>query len=666
VTRSHDAPTAASSPSLGRGQGEGQGIPHNGTQFAIVEDVRPCVDAGRFPAKRVVGESVEVRAACFAHGHELAACAVRYRGPEGPWQEVAMEHLGNDEWRAAFTVDRVGRWEYQVLAWIDHLTHWRDEFVRRVEPDDVRLAARMGAELIARCELPEEECRDLAALVTILRTEADVDRLRAAAGDDALFRLARAHEPRDGIAKSAVYAVQVDRVRARFSTWYEIFPRSSSSEPGRHGTFADLDERLDEIAAMGFDVLYLPPIHPIGREKRKGKNNAVTASEGDVGSPWAIGSKEGGHTAILPELGTPADFRHLIMATRARGMEIAMDIAFQCAPDHPWVAEHPEWFAKRPDGSIQYAENPPKKYQDIYPLDFGTPAWKSLWEALRDVFLFWAKEGIGAFRVDNPHTKPFAFWEWAIAEVKRAHPDTIFLSEAFTRPRVMHRLSKLGFTQSYTYFTWRTTKAELVEYFTELSSADSREYFRPNCWPNTPDILPYHLQNAPLEAFRIRLVLAATLAASYGIYGPAFELGENRPREPHSEEYLHSEKYQLRHWEARRGGLTPLVTTLNHLRREQPALQSDWSLAFHDTDNDHLLAYSKREGGNRVLVVVNLDPRNPQSGWVTVDASRLGLEAGAQLRLRDQLGGESYTWRPGRNFVILDPARAPAHVFTIG
>ena len=631
--------------------------------FAVVEDVRPCVDGGRFPVKRVVGESVEVTAACFAHGHELVACVVRYRGPGGPWTELAMESLGNDLWRATFEVDRVGRWEYEVIAWVDHLTHWREEFVRRVEPDDIRLAARMGAELVSHSR---EGGSPSSTLEETLRNEDDPERLRTAVADDESFRLALANQPRDGLARSATYAVQVDRERARFSTWYEIFPRSCSSVPGKHGTFADLDERLDEIAAMGFDVLYLPPIHPIGREKRKGKNNAVVAAEGDVGSPWAIGSKEGGHTAILPELGTAADLRHLIMAARARGMELALDIAFQAAPDHPWVTEHPEWFAKRPDGSIQYAENPPKKYQDIYPLNFDTPAWKPLWEALRDVFLHWANEGVLVFRVDNPHTKPYAFWEWVIAEVKAQHPDALFLSEAFTRPHVMHRLSKLGFTQSYTYFTWRVTKAELTEYFTELSQAESREYFRPNCWPNTPDILPYHLQNAPLEAFRIRLVLAATMAASYGMYGPAFELGENTPREPHSEEYLNSEKYQLRQWEGRRGGLTPLITTLNALRREHPALQSDWSLAFHAVDNDQLMAYSKRFGEDRVLVVVNLDPRNPQSGWVDVDTDTLGLDDFAPFTVRDALTGESYTWRPGRNFVMLDPARAPAHVFTLG
>jgi starch synthase (maltosyl-transferring) len=551
---------------------------------------------------------------------------------------------------------------------VDHLAMWRDGFARRVEPDDIRLAARMGAELVShsveRCTA--EECERLEPWARILREEHELERLRATALDENLYRLARENAPREGYAESAAFPVTVDRLRARYSTWYELFPRSCSPQPGVHGTFEDVDERLDAIAAMGFDVLYLPPIHPIGREKRKGRNNATVAQPGDLGSPWAIGSAEGGHTAIHPALGTHADFRHLVMATRARGMEIALDIAFQCAPDHPWVREHPQWFRKRPDGSIQYAENPPKKYQDIYPLDFESSDWQSLWRALRDVFLFWIREGVHVFRVDNPHTKPFAFWEWLIAEVKRDHPEVLFLSEAFTRPHVMHRLAKLGFTQSYTYFTWRISKPELTDYFTELSSHASREYFRPNCWPNTPDILPYHLQNAPLPAFRLRLVLAATLAASYGIYGPAYELGENRPREPGSEEYLDSEKYQLRHWDTTRSdSLAPLITRLNALRRAHPALQGDWSLAFHAADNPYLLAYSKAEGDDRVLVVVNLDPHNVQSGWVDVGTEALGLEPGISFRVRDELTGEAYGWHAGRNFVMLDPQRGPAHVFSL-
>jgi starch synthase (maltosyl-transferring) len=637
--------------------------------MAVVEDVTPCVDGGRFPIKRVVGEEVEVTAACFAHGHELVACAVRYRGPgETAWREAPMEPLGNDLWRAAFTVDRLGTWDYAVGVWVDHLTAWRDGFARRVDPDDIRLAARIGAELVARssAQCSADDCRKLEPWTRILREEEDLERLRAAALDESLFELAKANEPRDGLAQSPTMRVSVDRERARFSTWYELFPRSCSPEAGRHGTFEDVDERLDDIARMGFDVLYLPPIHPIGREKRKGRNNATVAQPGDVGSPWAIGAKEGGHTAILPALGTHADFRHLVMAARARGMEIALDIAFQCAPDHPWVAEHPEWFRTRPDGTIQYAENPPKRYQDIYPLDFETAAWKSLWQALLEVFLFWIKEGVLVFRVDNPHTKAFSFWEWAIAEIRRDHPEVIFLAEAFTRPHVMHRLAKLGFTQSYTYFTWRTTKAELTEYFTELAASESREYFRPNCWPNTPDILPYHLQNASLAAFRMRLVLAATLAASYGVYGPAYELGENRPREANSEEYLDSEKYQLRHWDlGRPDSLAPLMATLNGLRRRHPALQSDWSLAFHPTDNDMLLCYSKVSGDDRVLVVVNLDPHWVQSGWVSLDLAGLGLDPAIAFTVKDELSGAAYTWHGPRNFVMLEPARAPAHVFSI-
>ena len=637
--------------------------------MAVVEDVRPCVDGGRFPIKRVAGEDVDVTAACFAPGHDLVACTVRYRGPgETAWREAPMEPAGNDIWQATFSPDRLGTWEYAVGAWVDHLTQWRNDFARRVDPDDIRLYARVGAELVSRssARCSADDCRKLEPWARILREEEDLERLRAAALDEALFELAKANEPRDGLAQSETFRVTVDRERARFSTWYELFPRSCAPEPGRHGTFEDVDERLDDIAAMGFDVLYLPPIHPIGREKRKGRNNAVAAEPGDVGSPWAIGAAEGGHTAIHPALGTHNDFRHLIMAARARGMEIAMDIAFQCAPDHPWVTEHPAWFRARPDGSIQYAENPPKKYQDIYPLDFETADWESLWQGLLDVFLFWIGEGVQVFRVDNPHTKAFAFWEWCIAEIRRDHPEVIFLSEAFTRPRVMHRLAKLGFTQSYTYFTWRTTKAELTQYFTELARSDAREYFRPNCWPNTPDILPYHLQNANLAAFRLRLTLAATLSASYGIYGPAYELGENRPRDPDSEEYLDSEKYQLRHWDVERSdSLAPLVTRLNQLRRRHAALQSNGSLVFHPTDNDMLLCYSKASGDDRVLVVVNLDAHHVQSGWVILDLEALGLDPWTSFTVRDELSGASYTWHGARNFVMLDPHREPAHAFTL-
>jgi starch synthase (maltosyl-transferring) len=423
--------------------------------------------------------------------------------------------------------------------------------------------------------------------------------------------------------------------------------------------------RLDYVAGLGFDVLYLPPIHPIGRDHRKGRNNALAAMPTDPGSPWAIGAREGGHRAIHPELGTLADFQRLIAAARERGMEVALDIALQCAPDHPYVKQHPDWFLRRPDGSTQYAENPPKKYEDIYPLNFDSPDRDLLWHELRGIFLHWADAGVRIFRVDNPHTKSFRFWEWTIAEVKRAHPDTLFLAEAFTRPKVMHYLAKLGFTQSYTYFTWRESSAELTDYFTELSQGAGREYFRPNCWPNTPDILPAHLQEGGLPAFRLRLVLAATLAASYGIYGPAFELGEHAPREAGSEEYLDSEKYEVRHWDLDRpDSLAPLIASVNGIRRKHPALQSDWSLRFHATDNENLLCYSKQSGTDTVLVVVNLDPRYAQSGWTDLDLAALG-RANDRFTVIDLLSNTRYAWQGQRNFIKLDPTERPAHIFTI-
>jgi starch synthase (maltosyl-transferring) len=425
---------------------------------------------------------------------------------------------------------------------------------------------------------------------------------------------------------------------------------------------------LPRLAEMGFDVLYLPPIHPIGDAFRKGKNNALVAEPADVGCPWAIGSAAGGHKAILAELGTLADFGKLVAAARDRGIDVALDIAFQCSPDHPYVREHPQWFRRRPDGTIQYAENPPKKYQDIYPFDFQTADWQALWRELTDVVLYWCAAGVRVFRVDNPHTKPFAFWEFLIGEVKARHPETIFLSEAFTRPKVMFRLAKLGFSQSYTYFTWRNTKAEFVEYFTELAQSEVRDFFRPNLWPNTPDILPEHLQVGGRGAFAARLVLAATLGANYGIYGPPFETLENRPREPHSEEYLDSEKYQLRSWNFDRpGSLGPLITKVNRARRENPALQSDAGLRFHPTDNDQLLCYSKRtaDGTNLVVMVVNLNFREPQHGHIELPLADLGIDADRSYRLEDLLVGSTFEWQGPRNFVELDPGQSPAHVFRV-
>jgi starch synthase (maltosyl-transferring) len=637
--------------------------------FAIVEGVAPQVDGGRFAIKRVAGEEIVVTADCFAHGHERVACEVRYRGPgDTSWSAVDMEALGNDRWTGRFTVDRIGMWQYAVVCWIDHLAAWREAFLRRTDPEDLRLHAQMGSDLVAASIANAQGAarEDLVHWARMLREETDPEKLHAIAMDDSRIELAQRHAPRAGAAQSASFPAWVDRERARFSSWYEAFPRSMSAQPGRHGTLADVERHLDRIRGMGFDVLYLPPIHPIGRTKRKGPNNAPVGQAGDVGSPWGIGAREGGHTAIHPELGTHEDFRRLVAAARERGMEIALDIALQVTPDHPWVTQHPDWFKRRPDGSVQFAENPPKKYEDIYPIDFDTRDWRALWQTLREVFEFWIGEGVEIFRVDNPHTKPFAFWEWLIAAIHREHPRVLFLAEAFTRPRVMHRLAKLGFTQSYTYFTWRVTKQELTEYFTELAQSPSREYFRPNCWPNTPDILPHHLRHQPIAAFAVRLALATTLAANYGIYGPAFELGENRPRDDASEEYLDSEKYEIKQWDlGRPDSLAPLVSRLNAIRHEHPALQSDWSLAFHGTDNDMLMSYSKRAGDDAILVVVNLDPHHVQSGWVDVDLGALGLADYGAWTVHDLVTGERYPWWGSRNFVMLDPQRAPAHVFSV-
>jgi starch synthase (maltosyl-transferring) len=634
----------------------------------VIENIQPAVDGGRFAIKRVLGERVEVEADCFADGHDALTVTLRYRHEgDKAWREVAMAPLGNDRWQAGFDVDREGGWRYAIEAAVDPLASWSEAFVRRADAD-LPSAALAGAQLVleaAQHATGQSRAR-LEAWADALRAPLEPAQMRDLAREPFMLALARKCWSYAEVTRSEPeLRVVVDRERARFSAWYEMFPRSAAAESGRHGSFDDVIRRLDYVAGLGFDVLYLPPIHPIGRDHRKGRNNALAAMPTDPGSPWAIGAREGGHRAIHPELGTLADFQRLIAAARERGMEVALDIALQCAPDHPYVKQHPDWFLRRPDGSTQYAENPPKKYEDIYPLNFDSPDRDLLWHELRGIFLHWADAGVRIFRVDNPHTKSFRFWEWTIAEVKRAHPDTLFLAEAFTRPKVMHYLAKLGFTQSYTYFTWRESSAELTDYFTELSQGAGREYFRPNCWPNTPDILPAHLQEGGLPAFRLRLVLAATLAASYGIYGPAFELGEHAPREAGSEEYLDSEKYEVRHWDLDRpDSLAPLIASVNGIRRKHPALQSDWSLRFHATDNENLLCYSKQSGTDTVLVVVNLDPRYAQSGWTDLDLAALG-RANDRFTVIDLLSNTRYAWQGQRNFIKLDPTERPAHIFTI-
>ena len=635
----------------------------------------PTVDCGRFSVKRVEGEPLVVVADCFTDGHDSIRVMLRWRtDDERQWHEVEMEPLGNDRWRAQFVPGAPGRYRYDVVAWVDHLATWRNEFTRREDRGDLQLAARVGAELIAQASLRADdvERRTLDEWSKALEAAAhddDIGALRALALDDTRYRLAlRFPDRRFETRWPVALPLKVDRRLAGFSSWYELFPRSTSAQPGRHGTLADCAARLEDIAALGFDVVYLPPIHPIGRDRRKGRNNALTAGPDDVGSPWAIGSSEGGHKSIHPELGNLEDFRALVAKARSLGIDIALDIAFQCAPDHPYVKAHPQWFRRRPDGTVQYAENPPKKYQDIYPFDFESDDRAALWRELKSVFDFWIAEGVRVFRVDNPHTKPFAFWEWVIGEIDREYPDVIFLAEAFTRPRPMHRLAKLGFTQSYTYFAWRNTKEELTEYFEELAHGPGREYFRPNAWPNTPDILTEVLQYGGRPTFVSRLVLAATLSANYGIYGPAYESMEHTAREPGREEYLNSEKYEIRHWDDdRRDSLRPLLALVNRIRHENPALQSNAGLSFVHVDNPALIAYAKRsaDDANIVITVVNLDPHNVQSGWVDLDLARFGIAGDDTFQVHDLLSGARYLWQGPRNFVRLDPARMPAHIFRV-
>jgi starch synthase (maltosyl-transferring) len=633
---------------------------------AVVDAVLPAVDGGRFAVKRVAGEPLEVEAHCFADGHDVLRVRLLWRAEDAKaWQEVEMRPLGNDVWRGQFAPEGIGRYRYTVAAWVDAFATWRHDFARREDPADKAVAVLSGAHLAeeAAARASGSDAKRLADWAKRLRSGID------AALDEEMAAIAARYPDRSLEARWPVeMPLTVDRERARYSTWYELFPRSAGETPGRHGTFADVEKRLAYVAELGFDVLYLPPIHPIGREKRKGRNNAVAAAPEDVGSPWAIGAKEGGHKAIHPELGMAEDFRRLVKAAARHGIEIALDIAYQCAPDHPYVAEHPAWFRKRADGSVQYAENPPKQYQDIYPFDFECADWRSLWQELKSVLEHWIGEGVKIFRVDNPHTKAFAFWEWAIGEVRRAHPDVIFLAEAFTRPKVMHRLAKLGYTQSYTYFAWRNSRQELTEYFTELAQGPGREYFRPNVWPNTPDILTEALQIGGRAAFMQRIALAATLAASYGLYGPAFELLEHKPREPGSEEYLDSEKYQLRHWDlGRADSLRGYIAALNRIRRENPALQADHSLRFFPTDNDQLLAYAKQtaDRSNQIVCVVNLNPHHTHSGWVALDLDWLGVEQDKPYQVHDLLSGARFLWTGARNYVQLDPQRSPAHVFRV-
>jgi starch synthase (maltosyl-transferring) len=624
----------------------------------IIDSVSPEIDGGRFPAKCVLGRALVVEAIILCDGHEILKADLLYRHEsETIWRRSPMRALPNDRYGASLTVEHEGGYIYTVEAAIDRFAGWRDGFVKKLKAGEAS-----EADMLTGLGLMEgrntgnfaDYWRDAVQVEAFLNEPGLIQAMRADWNDPSLVRYR--HELK----------VAVDPVYAVFSSWYEFFPRSQWKGIAEQGNLKDAADRLPYIADLGFDIVYLPPIHPIGEVFRKGKNNSLKVEQDDVGSPWAIGGKEGGHKSIHPALGTFEDFAALVARAKTLNLEIALDIAFQCSPDHPYVREHPEWFRKRPDGTIQYAENPPKKYQDIYPFDFESVAWRALWDELLSVLQFWIEKGVRVFRIDNPHTKSFAFWEWAIAEVRKTRPDVIFLAEAFTRPHVMAWLAKIGFSQSYTYFAWRQTKAELTEYMEELTQTELKDYFRPNFWPNTPDILTEALQSGIPGLYRQRLILAATLTSNYGIYGPVFELMDGAPMVAGKEEYLNSEKYQLREWDVHQPhSMAPLIRLVNRIRRENPALQGNDGLIFHPTDNDQIIAYTKEMGNNLVLTIVNLDRFNSQSGYVDLQIQKLGISPEGTFEVHDLLSDMKYSWRGWKNYVSLDPNAIPAHIFRV-
>ena len=648
-------------------------LPPDGRVRVIVDGIRPEVDGGAFPAKRIIGDFVIVEADISTDGHDSVAGDVLYRhAQEEVWRRTPMTRVANDRWRGGFSATQVGKYYYTVEGWIDRFETWRSAMVKRIDShSDVPAEWLIGAGLVeeaASRAAPGDAARLQDWVRMIREGRSSESGKQEILGSELGAIVQRYPDRRFARRYGKDLCLVVDREKAAFSAWYEMFPRSCAPEPGRYGTLRDCEARLPYVAAMGFDVLYLPPIHPIGHTFRKGKNNHVVAGPDDVGSPWAIGSEDGGHTSIDPKLGTLEDLERLIAAARTFEIEIALDLALQCSPDHPYLRQHPEWFRKRPDGTIQYAENPPKKYQDIVPLDFETPQWRELWEELERVVLFWIDCGIRIFRVDNPHTKALPFWEWMIGDVKGRYPEVVFLAEAFTRPKLMYGLAKAGFSQSYTYFTWRNTKPELTSYFQHFSESGVREYFRPNLWPNTPDILPEFLQTGGRAAFMIRLILAATMGANYGIYGPAFERCENAAFKPGSEEYLNSEKYELKYWDPRSvGSLKDFIAHVNLIRRENRALHRDANLQFHETDNPEVICYSKATDdlSDVVIVLCNLDPFHKQTGWIDLDLASLGLDARKTFQAHDLLSDGRFLWHGARNYFELTPELLPAHIMKV-
>lgn len=638
----------------------------NGQSRVIIENVQPQIDNGLYAAKCTVGEVVTVTADIFGDGHDHIRAHLLYK-KEGSksWQKAELQSTWNDAWHASFKVPERGYYVFTIVAWIDHLETWYDGFKKKADAKvDVHVELMEGAILLKKLASKDKK---LLSAASRLEDKAAYDQAIEYVLGPEFLDIVHHHPLIEFETKyPKELRVVAEHQKANFSTWYEFFPRSASLD-GKHGTFKDAMALLPRVAAMGFDVLYFPPIHPIGKINRKGKNNNVKSVAGEPGSPWAIGSDEGGHKAIHPQLGTLDDYKRLIAEAKKLNIDIAMDVAFQCAPDHPYVKEHPDWFKQRPDGSIQYAENPPKKYQDIYPFNFESEDWKNLWAELKSVFTYWIEQGVKIFRVDNPHTKPIQFWQWVIAEINKEYEDIIFLSEAFTRPKVMASLAKVGFTQSYTYFTWRVSKQELIEYMNELVFTQSKYYFRPNFWPNTPDILPFHLQHQGENIFILRLALAATLSSNYGMYGPSYEFTENVPV-PGREEYHNSEKYEIKKYDWKKTNrLTDIITILNNARKKYPALQSTWNIQFCHIENPNLIAYLKSTDdlSDIVLVVANLDPHNRQSGYVQLPKDRLKLADRINVKLHELMTDEHYTWTQEWNYVEIDPFKMPFHLFKL-
>ncbi len=644
-------------------------VKKSGKARVIISNVSPQIEEGTFPAKSVIDESVIIAADIFSDGHDVLYAEVLIKhDKDRRWQAARMEHLGNDKWEVAVPMEKTGFYKFKLQAWIDHFTTWQLGLQKKhAAGQDIALELKIGAELVEKAmgKAASKDKAQLKKLAAVLKSEDVNNALEIAMSHELASLMHNNADTSNATLYPKVLTIEAERKKAGFSSWYEFFPRSAAVTPGKHGTFKDAEKLLPRVAEMGFDVLYFPPIHPIGESKRKGRNNALEAGPDDPGSPWAIGSKHGGHKAIHPELGSLKDFKSLVKAADSQGIEIALDIAYQCAPDHPYVKEHPQWFKWRPDGSVQYAENPPKKYEDILPINFESEDWENLWEELKSVLDYWIAQGVSIFRIDNPHTKAFPFWEWAIASIREKHPEILFLAEAFTRPRLMERLAKVGFNQSYTYFTWRNTSEELIEYMEELTQTDSRYIFRPNFWPNTPDILPPHLTYGGENAHILRVLLAGTLSSNYGIYGPVYEFGINTPH-PSKEEYIDNEKYELKHWDwGKETRIKEIITMLNKIRKDNPALQTTWNFVRGYSSNENLLCFGKydKASGNTIIVAANLDPYHTQQGMVSFPVEKLGLSS--NFTIKDLLSGDTYEWHAGDNYVALNPYDMPMHIFEV-